>query len=104
MFACSWPLATLTLLSTGVELGPTWRGLRLFVPVWRARFDELAVVEIIETQFRWAKGLRLIPTSGSSVAFGVPPRLELDDIVTALRSHGVRVEVSAERLRLFGPP
>ena len=36
---CSWPLATLTLFSTGVEVGPTVQALCLLVPSWRARLE-----------------------------------------------------------------
>jgi hypothetical protein len=102
---CSWPLATLTLFSTGVELGPTVRGLRLLVPVWRARLDEISVVEVFQTRFRLASGVRFTPTSGSPVYFGIPYWvLSLADIVSALEGNGLRVDRSPQRLRLFGWP
>lgn len=100
---CSWPLATLKLFSTGVELGPSVRALLPLVPVWRARFAELSVIEVIETRFPRSQGVRFTPTSGSSISFGAQ-RLPLDEVLLALERFGLPVDRTPQRVRLIGPP
>ncbi len=98
---CSWPLATLTVFPTGVKLGPSVGALLLLVPVWRARLDELSVVEVVH--ILGARGIRLRTTDGSSVAFGART-LPLDEVLSILGGLGVQIEDSPQRLHIFGSP
>jgi len=50
------------------------------------------------------KGASVYANSGSAISFGVPWMLPLDDIVSALQGHGLRLDLEPKRLRLFGPP
>jgi hypothetical protein len=103
MTNCSWPLATLTVFPTGVELGPSVGALLFLVPVWRARLGELSAAEVVETRVYKYKGIRFTTNDGSSVAFGAP-RFPHGEVLSLLEGMGVQVDRSPQHLHLFGPP
>lgn len=108
----SWshPLVTLAVYPTGVELHSTFSWLRFLVPVWRARYDELAVVQSVgrgdpdrsdsAKAPAQARGVRFVAKDGSWVMFWCYNR---DEVLAAFDRQQVRIDAEPRRFQFLHP-
>jgi hypothetical protein len=104
------PLVTLAVYPAGVELRSTFRWLQVLVPVWRARYEELSVVQSVgradpdgSDSARapvQARGVRFVARDGSYVIFWCFNRTE---VLEALDRQRVAVETEPKRFQFFHP-
>jgi hypothetical protein len=75
----------------------------IVLPLWRARYDELATVDAVR-DFTGANGVRFLTRDDSCVAFGAPGVTTAGEIMSALEGQGVAVDRAVSRLHALGPP
>lgn len=89
----SWsrPLITLDIYQSGLELRPTHSFLRFLVPVWRARFDEILVVNWMGSPkadtsvvMGLTRGVKFTTTDGDWVIFWCFDRDRLLEVLAGL--------------------
>jgi hypothetical protein len=105
----TYPLITLAIYPSGVELRSTFRLFPFFAP-WRARYEELSVIEAVGRSDAdgtpsgvapiQARGIRLVGKSGGYRIFWCYNR---DEVLTALSSHPVTIEYEPKRFRQLYP-
>ncbi len=106
----SYPLIMLWIYSTGVELGSTYRWLSPSVPVWLARYEELAVVHAVGRPDPdgsdsakgpiQARGVRLVTKDGVYIIFWCFNR---DEVLSALAQQRVEVDFQPRRFHWLYP-
>jgi hypothetical protein len=121
----SWshPLVKLAIYDDGVALGPSASVLKMLVPVWRARFDDISVADAIGgpqddsevslgslavplsfiTRRGWGimtRGVRISTTDRSFAIFWCMKR---DRVLAALRDRGVNVDPEPRPFHWFSP-
>lgn len=106
----SYPLITLDIYRSGIELRSTFSWLRFLVPVWRARYEELAVVQSVgradpdgSANARapvQARGLRFVTKDGSYMIFWCYNR---DEVLAALDGQQVMVDTEPKPFQFFRP-
>lgn len=69
----TWPLVTLDIHQSGIELRPSYPRLPFFIPKLRFRYDDIAAVE----PMRGARNARLISRKGDRIIFTCYERAEL---------------------------
>ncbi len=104
----SWPLVTLEVNHDSIKLGPTWRALGFFVPVYSSRIADIRSIELVrgvmgsrgikfvfgrdvQARHRWGWGL-LWPKSRQSVIFWTR-RADLERVVEALPRELIRTNL-----------
>jgi hypothetical protein len=82
----TWPLVTLDIYPSGIELRPTCTWLPAFIPTRRFRYDDIAMVQLL----RGFRNMRLISRDGAHIIFTC---YEREELLGVLRMQGgVRVE------------
>lgn len=93
----SYPLVIFRVFPSGVELGPSSRCLWPVVPLWRARFDEMSVVEcIVRPKVRSAAGVLFRTEDESSELFLYWCR-QAGDLLARLDQLGAPVDPTPRR-------
>lgn len=104
------PLVTLVVYPSGVELRSTSRWLQVLVPVWRARYEELSVVQSVGRADPdgthsarapvQARGIRFVVKDGTYVIFWCYGR---DEVLAALDVQRVNVDIVPKPFQFFRP-
>jgi hypothetical protein len=102
-YTATQPLVTLTLYAEGLsmEAGGSRGWLRRAVPVWQARYDELADVQAVGTTPPIATGIRF--RTASTGEWAVFWTAERPRVLQALSAHGVVVRDEPIRFRYTDP-
>lgn len=104
-FFCSlsatWPLVRLSLLAEGIRLESSVRFLRFVVPIWEARYDELAEVQAVGRIPLFTTGIRFrTETADEWIVYWTPER---STVMRALAAHGVKINTDPVRLHFLNP-
>jgi hypothetical protein len=105
----SHPLVTLAIYASGVELRSTFGWLPIF-PSWRARYEDLSVIEAVGRPDadgtdnalapNQARGIRFVGKVGGYMIFWCFNR---DEVLAALAAHPVRIDYEARRFQWLRP-
>jgi len=105
----TYPLITLAVFPSGIELRSTFRCLPIF-PAWRARYEDLSVIEAVGRPDAdgtdsarapiQARGIRFVGKEGGYMIFWC---LNRDEVLAALSSHPVKLGYQPRRFRWTRP-
>jgi hypothetical protein len=105
----TYPMVTLDIYESGLELRSTFSVLRFLVPVWRARYDEISTVHWLGSPtpdssavigLTIVRGVRLATTDGNYVIFWCHQR---NQVLDALTRHGLKIEAERKRFSFLNP-
>lgn len=105
----SYPLVTMDVYQSGLELRPTYSFLRFLVPTWRARYDEISAIDWLGRSTSdssvviglvMVRGVRFTTTDGDYVIFWCRDR---DQVLDALARRGLKFEAERKRFIWFSP-
>jgi hypothetical protein len=94
-YNATWPCVRLSLFANGFRMGPSASGLRLSVPTWEARFDELDVVQA-------AGSAGILFRKRESQEWAIFWTFDREAVFTSLEGLGVTVSRDVVRVRLSG--
>lgn len=105
-----YPFVTLAIYRSGIELRSTYSWLRALVPLWRARYEDLSVVESVGRPDRdgsesakapiQARGVRFVAVDGTYILFWC---LQRDAVLATLAAQPVKVDLQPRRFRWLSP-
>jgi len=93
------PLVRMTVYRSGVELGPASRWLKVVVPFWQVRLEEIVVVESVGVGL-FVSGVRFWTTNDDWRIFWTYSR---DDVLGFLDRQGIPVDLTPRRFRTLDP-
>jgi hypothetical protein len=117
----TYPLVRLRFYEDGLELGPSVRILKVIVPIWRVRFQEISVAEALggpqpdsavgfgrlafpfSFVARWeimSRGVRIKTFDDRFAIFWCMPR---DQVLAGLQRQSVNVDLQPQRFHFFSP-
>jgi hypothetical protein len=105
----TYPLVTLDIYQSGLELRSTFAFLRGLVPIWGARYDEISVVQwlgrpapdsSIAGTLTMVRGVKFTATDGDYVIFWC---YERDQVLGALAKRGLKINAERKRFNYFNP-
>jgi hypothetical protein len=96
----SIPFVRLSIYQTGVMLSPPMAWLKLIVPYWQVRFQDVAVVERMTGRLLLAGGVRFRLTDGDYRIFW---SFDWGEILAGLGQMGVSVDLEPHRFHPFFP-
>lgn len=94
-----WPLVRLSIYSSGVELGPSLRWLKFWVPYWQVDLSEITASEALG-RTRLTAGVRFRTRDGDYRIFWY--RLP-EEVLEVLERLGVPVDYTRRRYRFLWP-
>ncbi|HEX6395417.1 MAG TPA: hypothetical protein VFZ97_18425 [Acidimicrobiales bacterium] len=93
------PLVRMTVYPAGVELGPASKWLRVVVPFWQVRFDEIEVVEAVGNGLL-VSGVRFRTIGGGWRIFATH---RPDEVLDLFRQAGLDVDPTLWSFRPLDP-
>jgi hypothetical protein len=105
-----YPFVTLAIYRSGIELRSTYSWLRALVPVWRAQYEDLSIVESVGRPDPdgsesakapiQARGIRFVANDGTYILFWC---LKRDEVLAVLAQQPVEVDLQPRRFRWLYP-
>jgi len=102
-----YPMITLDMFESGLELRSTFYFLGFLVPVWRVRYDEISAIHWLGRPspdssavigLTIVRGIRLVTTDGGYVIFWCRKR---NQVLDTLARRGLKIEAERKRFNPF---